>query len=80
VNQTLQLNALQQNTITVNCPAGLSVIGGGYFNTRPDPIDSPLWVSRSYPSSASAWQVTAFNPSNTVHTGIRVYAICAQAF
>lgn len=71
------LNAGVQNTTTVQCPVGLSVIGGGYRNNFPE--TTKIQVNANGPASETSWSVSAYNPSTTVHTGVTVYAICARA-
>lgn len=62
-------------TLMVACPAGKSVLGGGFENT--DTKGTSNTVLGSYPYNQSTWAVTIFSPSNTTSFTIKPYAICA---
>jgi hypothetical protein len=72
---TLTVDANQTTTMSVTCPVGKNVIGGGY--------DSPtaglvLHAVSTYPSALDTWRVTLRLSQATRETfQLRVYGICA---
>jgi hypothetical protein len=61
--------------LTVTCPAGKSVLGGGYVN--PDTKGTNNSVLASFPATQSTWEVQIFNPSGSTSFAVIPYAICA---
>lgn len=61
--------------LTVTCPTGKSVLGGGYAN--PDTKGTNNSVLASFPSSQSTWELQIFNPSGAASFSVKPYAICA---
>jgi hypothetical protein len=61
--------------LTVSCPAGKKVLGGGYSN--PDARGTNNSVLASFPSSDTMWEVQIHNPSGSAQFGITPYGICA---
>ena len=61
--------------LTVTCPAGKSVLGGGYSN--PDTKGTNNSVLASFPASQTEWEVQIFNPSDATSFSVVPYAICA---
>lgn len=59
--------------VTVECPAGKRVLGGGFTVSDLKPN---LVVSQSYPSTDRAWTVTLENTSAQPR-GVTSYALCA---
>lgn len=57
---------------TINCPAGLVVIGGGTAKVGGFP--SPIW---GYPSSSSSWTYGYSSDGSATHT-VNGYAICIK--
>ena len=61
--------------LTVTCPPGKSVLGGGYQN--PDTRGTNNSVLASFPASQSTWEVQIFNPSGSSSFAIVPFAVCA---
>ena len=68
-------NAGQITRLTLTCPAGKKVLGGGYSN--PDTKGTNNTVLASFPSSLTTWEVQIFNPSGGTNFTVVPYAICA---
>jgi hypothetical protein len=60
----------------VDCPAGKSVLGGGY-NAEMQLNGALLTATHNYPSSETSWTV-AFWSGHGFNQEITVYAICAS--
>ncbi len=63
------------NSVTIPCPAGKRVFGGGSFNNTTDAADGPF-IFRSIPSAdGTSWQVSTARaaPGSGTMTG---YAVC----
>lgn len=68
---------LTKGTITMTCPAGTTVIGGGYDVYGLYPFDVKVYTSK--PNGANGWSVTVENtgsPSSIAN--LKVTAICIQ--
>ena len=65
----------QVTRLVVACPAGKSVLGGGYEN--PDSRGTANTVLASFPASQTTWEVHIFNPSGATSFSVKPYAICA---
>lgn len=65
----------QTTRLTVTCPAGKNVLGGGYSN--PDAKGTSNTVLASFPASATTWEVQIFNASGSSSFSVRPFAICA---
>jgi hypothetical protein len=61
--------------LTVTCPAGKSVLGGGYVN--PDTKGTNNSVLASFPASQTTWEVQIFNPSGSSSFAVVPFAVCA---
>ena len=62
--------------LTVTCPAGKSVLGGGYMN--PDTRGTNNSVLASFPASQFTWEVQIFNPSGSSSFAVVPFAVCAS--
>ena len=66
-----------KGTITMTCPAGTQVIGGGYDISGAYPWDLSVYTSK--PDGANGWMVTVENnggPGSTAY--LKVTAICIK--
>jgi len=63
----------QTATGSVECDAGMSVVGGGALSS-----DAGMTLDSSYPSGTSAWRVYMRNNSGAIRT-FRVHVICTSA-
>jgi hypothetical protein len=76
LEQVFENSAANSNTlklVTVQCPDGKKVLGGGGFTTHSDAM-----VSGSYPSSDSAWITSAWEVSSIPGDWVLgAYATCA---
>ena len=66
-------------SMSVSCPAGKNVIGGGYESTQVAGVNYALHPVAMFPSAADTWRVTlrVSGINNAVTITFRVYAICA---
>jgi len=62
--------------LTVACPVGKSVLGGGYMN--PDTKGTNNTVLASFPASQTSWEVWIFNPSGSSTFAVQPFAVCAS--
>jgi hypothetical protein len=60
---------------SVDCDAGMKVVGGGVFSSSPD---TSVSVNSSWPLSSTSWGAYVNNPSAFDET-FEVYVICAPA-
>jgi hypothetical protein len=60
-------------SITVNCPVGQRVFGGGESNSA----WGTVFLTDSWPSSATSWLIWAKNNGTTAST-VTAYAICGS--
>ncbi len=61
-------------TVDANCPAGTTVIGGGYRFSRHN-----IQVRGEFPlNTRDGWRVEALDPTGYGDYTTRVYAICAR--
>ena len=68
---------LTSGTITMTCPAGTQVIGGGYDVTGSHPQDLRVYASK--PDGANGWKVTVENVGiGASNAYIKVTAICIR--
>jgi hypothetical protein len=63
------------NTVSVSCPSGKRVLGGG-VNQSSQGAGSGPYAGRSYPVGNSGWSASVPAPIGTATT-VTVYAICA---
>ena len=74
---TQALTANQTVTLSVACPAGKRVFGGGYESVTGLAIVHPI---ATYPPTVDSWRVTLRLSQPTDATiQFRVYAVCATA-
>lgn len=66
---TEQINPFKLNTISVTCPAGQYLVGGGFSDFTS--------AVASYPSGASTWSVVVFYSTSGIYTAT-AYAQCLQ--
>jgi hypothetical protein len=64
-------------TLTATCPAGKSVISGG-ISAGGATAAKFLDLTESYPSSTTAWTISAMNWGTTGTITITAYALCAN--
>ena len=62
-------------SVTANCPAGLSVVGGGGRVANP----TRAGLNHSFPAGRGGWTVEAFNSDPGADSTVTAFAICAQA-
>lgn len=80
VTDTLTLSPNERDDITVTCPTGKKVTGGGFkavnvqFGNAPDDI----WATESYPSADNAWTLTLKDRESGYDYTITAYAICVN--
>jgi len=74
VQQSTAAAASRSQAITVNCPAGKVVLGGGGSTSG----DSGAVVTQSYPVGSASWSLTATTPTGTSDWQLTGYAICAN--
>jgi hypothetical protein len=73
------LNAGQTFSLTSTCPPGKKILGGGFRYSTSTANQANRLTVDSYPSSASAWTVTASvfqNLGAAVTISVSVYAVC----
>jgi len=71
-------NGNTERNMTVTCPAGTKVVGGGF--TVPDADADILHVNASGPSSETSWKVVVSRISFETGTAtVTPYAICVSA-
>ena len=79
VNAPVTLPKQVTGTATATCPAGRSVVGGGFTTTVPSGSNAKpaqMQVSNSSPSTSAAWSVTGTNSGNG-NLVLTAYAMCA---
>jgi hypothetical protein len=63
--------------LRAECPAGKSVLGGGHvLEGTSNPLPSPT-IDRSFPATASSWEVAWHYHVNITGVRLTVYAVCA---
>ncbi len=67
-----------QIAVTATCPAGTTLVSGGYSLTLASPTQL-VTISADYPSAANAWTATELNPQSGGAITLTTYAYCAQA-
>lgn len=67
----------QQNSCTVNCDTGLTIVGGGVLSSGD--YGDEASVNSSYPSSRTSWTAKVDKRSGSSSDTITVYALCASA-
>ena len=76
-------NETSPKTVTADCPAGTSVVGGGFVVLAAPGLGvnvAEITVSASYPSDGDTWSVTAAedNDGDVGNWSAQAYAICAS--
>ena len=79
VNNTSAVHSGSDKSVTVNCPSGTIITGGGASLIFSGFESSRVSLTESYPSSATSWTATAKEVLGSRSSwGIRAFAICAQ--
>lgn len=74
VTKSMSLAKHKTSTLSLSCPAGKKVTGGGA-----QPTSDAMALLASYPSTNGAgWTARVFNDSGSTHS-VKLYAICATA-
>ena len=65
--------------VTVSCPSGYKVLGGGWYEDGSDYTgNAQLNVRRSYPNSTTSWEIDGSIAGTSPSGSITVYAVCGQ--
>lgn len=82
VNRKSPTNAEEAKTISVECPTGKIVTGGGASIDSALLDDPYIFMQQSYPSSDTVWTVTAvrmpISNNATVNWSVTVWAVCVE--
>lgn len=70
INTDARISGNGISRVTISCTEGREVLSGGA-----DPSQS-IEIRSSFPSSATTWSISVFNPS--FETTVRIYAVCAD--
>ena len=78
---TVSVAGNSTTSMSVSCPAGKNVIGGGYESAQAAGGNYSLHPVSMFPSAADTWRVTlrVSGINNAVTITFRVYAICAAS-